>query len=106
MCKLFDSFEETYGPKEKEMQKDDYFTYMEKWFVFSLIWSVGATIDESSRRELDIVIRDIEPMFPTTNTVFDYHISDRKNDWEPWDVLIKPEQANIQQKKEFHEIYI
>ena len=68
---------------------EDFHTYVEKWFVFSMIWSIGATIDEQSRRELDIVIRDIEPMFPTTNTVFDYYINLKKGDWAPWDEMLK-----------------
>jgi len=63
------------------MSKEDFMVLVEKWFVFSMIWSIGATVDESSRRELDIVIRDIEPMFPTTNTVFDYFIDKKKSDW-------------------------
>ena len=67
MCNLFDSLQELWMDREKDMQKEDFFTYTEKWFVFSMIWSIGATVDEQSRRELDIVIRDIEPMFPTTN---------------------------------------
>lgn len=106
MCKLFDSLEEQWMAKEKEMSKDDFHTYSEKWFVFSMIWSIGATIDEQSRRELDIVIRDIEPMFPTTNTVFDYYINTKKNDWAPWDEMLKAGQAQMLQGKEFHEIYI
>ena len=81
MCKLFDSLEKEWSDKEKDMSKEDFMILVEKWFVFSMIWSIGATVDESSRRELDIVIRDIEPMFPTTNTVFDYFIDKKKSDW-------------------------
>jgi dynein heavy chain len=38
--------------------------YVEKWFVFCLIWSVGATVDEQSRKLIDYILRDIESMFP------------------------------------------
>lgn len=41
-----------------------YNLYVEKWFVFCLIWSIGATVEEQSRREIDYVLRDIESMFP------------------------------------------
>ena len=81
LTKLYDSLEEQWISKEKDMPRDEFFAYAEKWFVFSMIWSIGATVDEASRRELDIVIRDIEPMFPTTNTVFDYYIDTKKSDW-------------------------
>ena len=89
MCALFDALEEQWIHRKKDMPRDDFNAYTEKWFVFSMIWSVGATIDESSRRELDIVIRDIEPMFPTSNTVFDYYINLKKGDWAPWDEMLK-----------------
>ena len=103
MGTLFDALEDQWAGKEKEMSREDFNAYIEKWFVFSMIWAVGATVDESSRRELDIVIRDIEPMFPTTNWVFDYYINLKKCEWAPWDELLKPQ---ILQGKEFHEIYI
>ena len=103
MAKLFDSLEDQWSDKSKEMPVDDFHAYVEKWFVFSMIWSIGATVDEQSRRELDIVIRDVEPMFPTTNTVFDYYINLKKCDWAPWDEMLK---TQILQGKEFHDIYI
>ena len=57
-----------------------------------MIWSIGATVDEKSRRELDVIIRDIEPMFPTTNnTVFEYYINLDKKDWAPWEEKLKPQ---------------
>ena len=103
LCQLFDALEDHWVAKQKEMPMEDFHAYTEKWFVFSMIWSIGATIDEASRRELDIVIRDIEPMFPTTNTVFDYYINLKKGDWAPWDELLK---TQMLQGKEFHDIYI
>ena len=106
LCSLYDALEDQWKMKEKEMPKEDFYAYTEKWFVFSMIWSIGATIDEASRRELDIVIRDIEPMFPTTNTVFDYYINTKKNDWAPWDEMLKAGQAQLLQGREFHDIYI
>ena len=78
------------------MVREDFFAYAEKWFVFSMIWSIGATVDEQSRRELDIVIRDIEPMFPTTKTVFDYFIDLQKCDWKSWNEPIEKNNQKLQ----------
>lgn len=103
LAKLFDSLEEQWEGKQKDMPKEDFHAYAEKWFVFAMVWSIGATVDEHSRRELDIVIRDIEPMFPTTNTVFDYYINLKKCDWAPWDEMLKTQDLRA---KEFHDIYI
>jgi dynein heavy chain len=72
--------------------------------VFCLIWSVGATVDESSRREIDNILRDIEPMFPHSNTVFEHYINQEKKDWASWEEKIpsnwKPNRT------EFHEIMV
>jgi dynein heavy chain len=61
--------------KGEEESREDFLNYIEKWFVFSLIWSVGATVNEQSRKEIDNIMRDIEAMFPHTNTVFEYYIN-------------------------------
>jgi len=85
MCILFDALEHNYAAAEQELSREDFLPYVEKWFVFSIIWSIGATVDEAGRKELDIIFREIEPMFPTMNTVFDYHINTVKKDWAPWE---------------------
>ena len=103
MVKLFDAMEHNYESAQSEMTREDYLPYVEKWFVFSIIWSIGATVDEQGRKELDIIFREIEPMFPTMNTVFDYHISTLKKDWSPWEEKLQPQRF---EKKEFHELYI
>jgi len=59
--------------------------YIEKWFVFSIIWSLGATVEETSRKEIDLILRDIESMFPHAHTVYDHYINTEKRDWAPWD---------------------
>ena len=74
--------------KTKEEEAGSFMLYIEKLFVFSLIWSVGATLEEQSRRELDILLRDIEPMFPHANTVYEYHVSPEKKDFSPWEDFI------------------
>jgi len=50
-----------------------------------LIWSVGATLREESRRELDLIIRDLDPIFPHANTVFEYYVHPEKKDFSSWD---------------------
>jgi dynein heavy chain len=71
---LFDECTQSLQKGEEE-SREDFLNYIEKWFVFSLIWSVGATVNEQSRKEIDNIMRDIEAMFPHTNTVFEYYIN-------------------------------
>ena len=75
LTRLFDECTKSLQKGEEE-SREDFLNYIEKWFVFSLIWSVGATVNEQSRKEIDNIMRDIEAMFPhTTNTVFEYYIN-------------------------------
>jgi len=103
-CKLYDSI---WGNTVKAPDGDttNFMSYIEKIFVFAIIWSIGATLAEQSRRELDLVLRDIEPMFPHLNTVYEYHVSPEKQDFSPWEDFIqnnwKP-QADLP----FWEIYV
>jgi dynein heavy chain len=53
-----------------------------------VIWSIGATVDEEGRKLIDYTMRDIESMFPHTNSVYDYFINNDKNEWASWDERI------------------
>jgi dynein heavy chain len=37
---------------------------LEKWFVFAVVWSIGASINEEGRTIFDYSMRDIESIFP------------------------------------------
>jgi len=51
---------------------------LEKWFAFSLIWTIGATVNEDGRNLFDSQMRDIESMFPNNLTVYDYYVNAEK----------------------------
>jgi len=91
--------------KGEEESRDDFLAYIEKWFVFAMIWSVCCTVDENSRKNIDNVMRDIEAMFPHTNTVFEYMVDLEKKDWVAWESKLTSSLMKIT-KKEFHEITV
>lgn len=37
---------------------------VELWFVFSLIWSICASVDEDGRKKIDNFLREMEGTFP------------------------------------------
>ncbi|KAL0223335.1 hypothetical protein P9112_002725 [Eukaryota sp. TZLM1-RC] len=60
-------------------------------FVFSLVWSFGATIDRSSHAKFDSFIRDfvynnnqLTVQLPQEGTLFDYLFDDVNNQWVLW----------------------
>ena len=52
---------------ESQVSKSDANNYgrmMELWFLFSLIWSICASVDEESRKKMDNFLRELEGQFP------------------------------------------
>lgn len=84
MTKLFDALCMNLQ-RGAEEDREAYRQYVEKWFVFCLIWSIGCTVDEDSRRAIDFILREIESMFPHQNTVFEYFLHPEKRDWAGWE---------------------
>ena len=51
---------------------DSYHRMLELWFLFCLIWSIGASVDEESRKKMDTFIRELEGQFPAKVHVMQY----------------------------------
>lgn len=55
---------------------------VEPWFIFSLIWSVGATIDNDGRKKYSDWLREkmqtenLKMQFPKEDYVYDYILDD------------------------------
>lgn len=90
--------------KADDEEQEAFLLYSEKWFVFCLIWSIGATVEEQSRREIDYILRDIESMFPHQNTVFEHYVNTEKKDWSPWEEKLQANWKPVE--KEFHKINV
>jgi dynein heavy chain, axonemal len=58
---------------------------LENWFIFCLIWGIGGSLDDSSRKTFDGAVREMDTRFPTANTVFDYVIDANSKAWVPWE---------------------
>ncbi|XP_066527086.1 dynein axonemal heavy chain 1 [Hoplias malabaricus] len=122
LLKLLDCFFQHFNPREGERmvpqeKLDRVCELIEPWFIFSLVWSVGATGDAASRLRFSTWLRakmtqeKIELCFPEDGLVYDYQLDDagisilsedeedakaRKVQWFNWmksaaDVIITPE---------------
>lgn len=56
--------------------------------VYSMIWSVCASVDENGRKKLDSIIRDMETIFPIKDTVYEYFVDVRSKSFVSWEVKI------------------
>lgn len=66
---------------ENPKKDEKYYSLLEKWFVFAIVWSIGASVNEEGRVMFDYSMRDIDSIFPHQNTVYDYFINNEKNEW-------------------------
>lgn len=58
---------------------ENYWSSLEKWFIFCFIWAFGGPLDETGRKIFDSVVRDIESIFPGNYAIYDYYINADKN---------------------------
>ncbi|CAK1600591.1 unnamed protein product [Parnassius mnemosyne] len=82
---------------------DDTFTKMR--FLFALVWSVCATLEEESRRRLDNWIREHEGVFPLKDTVYDYYLDERLREFRPWEDRL-PDNWRYNPSLGFHNILV
>ncbi|KAI8853504.1 dynein heavy chain, N-terminal region 2-domain-containing protein [Chytridium lagenaria] len=64
---------------------DSYPRMIELWFLFSVIWSLGGSLTEESRRRFDMFLREIEGQFPSKDTVYEYYVDKQNKTWLPWE---------------------
>ncbi|UJR33040.1 hypothetical protein I4U23_020499 [Adineta vaga] len=92
LTKLFDSFWYE-NDIQMQMNENEMNTgrLIEMWFVFCLIWSVGASVDDDGRKKIDIIFRETEGTFPNKDTVFEFYIDTNNRTWLHWEEQLKGE---------------
>jgi dynein heavy chain len=78
LCTLYSSLATPENGVDKQESPQTYNAMVEKWFVFSMIWSVMIAVDEPGRVKLDACLRDIEAQFPPMKQVYDYFVDVKK----------------------------
>ena len=43
-----------------KQKHENFYPLLEKWFCFTLIWSIGASVNEEGRNQFDFAMREIE----------------------------------------------
>mmetsp|Transcript_14483 Transcript_14483/g.50911 ORF Transcript_14483/g.50911 Transcript_14483/m.50911 type:complete len:4419 (-) Transcript_14483:356-13612(-) len=58
---------------------------LEKLFAFCLVWSLGASVSEESRQTFDQAVREVENVFPSSQTVYEYGFNFEKAEFGLWE---------------------
>ncbi|KAI8894261.1 dynein heavy chain and region D6 of dynein motor-domain-containing protein [Globomyces pollinis-pini] len=83
-CTLFDAVA-TLENGVNVNETETYGRMIELWFLFALIWSLGGSLTNESRRKFDSFLREIEGQFPSKDTVFEYNVDKLNKGWVPWE---------------------
>ena len=70
---------------ENKANDELFWIKFEKWFTYCVIWSLGAPVQEDSRKAFDTLIRNIEDVFPLSQTVYDSYINAEKCEFVKWE---------------------
>ena len=90
LTRLFDALWSSNG-LEQQMNESEALAgrLIEMIFVFSLIWSVAASVNEEGRKKIDLIFREIEGTFPNKDTVFEFYVDMNNRAWLHWEELLK-----------------
>nr|XP_040043942.1 dynein heavy chain 2, axonemal isoform X1 [Gasterosteus aculeatus aculeatus] len=83
LCRLYDSLATSHNGVNTS-DTGDLGTMVELWFIFSLIWSICASVDDDGRKRIDNFIREMEGTFPIKDTVYEYYVDTKKKTWAPF----------------------
>ena len=99
-------------PQVDPSDADGYSRMVELWFLFCLLWSVCASVDEDGRKVIDSFIREMEGQFPSKvwlctyfgcsvdttcvcvgvdvqDTVYEYYVDVKSKTWVHWEEKLK-----------------
>ena len=108
----------------QKMNENLVFCWLQCLFLFSLVWSVGSSVDDAGRKVFDKNLRkilindtpnDLKPfvkapavklvqLFPDSKSVYDFVFEKKKGKWVPW--LDTVEKQVLDPEAEFTEIIV
>ena len=85
LCTLFDCFGTADNAVSPNDGPEQYVLMIEMWFLFAIIWSIGATVDEDGRKKFDGFMRNMDTRYPSQDSVYDYWVDPKRKAWVPWE---------------------
>ncbi|WIA13292.1 hypothetical protein OEZ85_006876 [Tetradesmus obliquus] len=87
-ARLFDALATKDNGVSLEEGPEAFATTVELWFLFSLIWGLGGSLDEEGRKKFDRFMREMDTRYPSSETVFEYYVDVKNRQWLNWDTKL------------------
>eukprot|EP01083_Nonionella_stella_P177342 623003_1 len=92
LCNLLSCSLQSENGVGPEYEEAEHLKMIEYWFVFCLVWSIGAGVIKEDRLKIDSFIRKQTSFsLPPLNTVYDYYINIEKKEWGFWKEMLSDE---------------
>ncbi|XP_068440309.1 dynein axonemal heavy chain 2 [Clinocottus analis] len=104
LCRLYDALA-TPRNGVNTSDTENLGTIVELWFIFSLIWSICASVDEDGRKRMDNFIREMEGTFPIKDTVYEYFVDTKNKTWSSFEYKV-PKGWRYNVNAPFYEIIV
>eukprot|EP00753_Platysulcus_tardus_P011845 PLAT3317.25.p1 GENE.PLAT3317.25~~PLAT3317.25.p1 ORF type:complete len:2725 (+),score=1732.12 PLAT3317.25:536-8176(+) len=67
-----------------EEELDAFNEVAERWFCFTVQWTLGGAVDDMGRKYIDNFLRDLEPSLPPGQTSYEYFVDPKTQKWRLW----------------------
>ncbi|XP_026819508.1 dynein heavy chain 2, axonemal-like [Rhopalosiphum maidis] len=71
------------------LEPDDYEHLIKLWFLFCVVWSICAVVNEDGRKKIDTFFREKEVVFPVSDTVYHYYVDTKSAQFYHWDNFLR-----------------
>lgn len=74
---------------ERKNSEPDFELVIEKIFLYSLCWSLGALLESDDRKKFDLWLREndtnaVMPKIESSETIYKYFVNSQSGQWEKW----------------------
>ncbi|XP_065175861.1 dynein axonemal heavy chain 2-like isoform X2 [Sycon ciliatum] len=89
LCTLVDALATAENGVNASDDEETYLRMLELWFLFSVIWSIAASVDEQGRKKIDAYYRELEGQFPAKDSIYEYQVDVRNKGWVMWEEQLR-----------------
>ncbi|KAK0165141.1 hypothetical protein PV328_003689 [Microctonus aethiopoides] len=85
LCKLLQVLAVEKNGVEFNGERDIFNLMCKMWFLFCMIWSLCASVNEEGRQKMDNYIREMVGAFPLKDTIYEYYVDVRQRSFVSWE---------------------